>query len=81
MFIFSKKHFEFKTGDARVDVPAQFAGEVPDGVKNDWLFDAAVKCGDIVLSEKTAQKVADEKPVQPVDDQQTDKKQKKSKKE
>ena len=77
MFIFSKKHFEFKMGDARVDarvdVPAQFAGEVPDGVKNDWLFDAAVKCGDIVLAEKTAQKVADEKPV--------DKKQKKSKKE
>ena len=80
MFIFSKKHFEFKTGDARVDVPAQFAGEVPDGVKNDWLFDAAVKCGDIVLSEKTAQKVADEKPVD-AHDQQPDKKQKKSKKE
>lgn len=59
MFIFSRKHFQFRTPAGIVDVPAKFAGTVPDEVKNDWLFNAAVKSGDISLSEKKVESKTD----------------------
>ena len=57
MFIVSKKNFIFRLSDgAWIQVRRDFMGEVPDRLADHPLFQAAVRGGDIMTPESTADK-------------------------
>ena len=57
MFIVSKKNFIFRlSGGSTFSVTRDFMGEVPDHLQEHPLFQAAVRGGDIMTPESTADK-------------------------
>ena len=57
MFIVSKKNFIFRLSDgATFPVRRDYMGEVPDYLQEHPLFQAAVRGGDIMTPESTADK-------------------------
>ena len=57
MFIVSKRSFKFRFKDAEsFRIPNEFMGNIPDHVAQHPLFQAAVRGGEIMVPETTADK-------------------------